>query len=186
MKRLIKYKEILIVVSVFAFVLVANFIGFNTSLKRQRDIQRILDIGKIESGLKLYKEDFGEYPLSSDDGRIMACPGPETGVEMDETGKPKASLFKKPKLVGLIPCQWGKDSLLDASDINYPPYIDGIPTDPLQNKGLIYLYKSGGQGYQLLAHLELKEHKEFDILILRRKVKCGKEYCNFGREVVVK
>jgi len=179
-------KDIVILFCIFLLVLISNFVGFTTSLKRQRDIQRILDIGKIESGLNKYKIEYGEYPLSDNEGQMLACPGPKTGVELDETGKPKASLFKKPKMVNLIPCVWGKDSLLDASDINYPAYIDKLPADPLQDKGYKYVYKSNGKGYEILGHLELREHKEFDKLILNMKILCGKPYCNFGREIVVK
>jgi type II secretory pathway pseudopilin PulG len=179
-------KDIVVILFVFFLVFLSNYVGFSNSLKRQRDIQRILDIGKIESGLRSYRSEYGAYPLSTDDGRILACPGPNTKYVTDETGKPVVTTFKKSKLKNLIPCEWGKDSLWDATDINYPAYIDGLPKDPMGEKGYKYIYRSDGNGFEIYGHLELREHKEFDNLILKKNIDCGKVTCNFGREIVVK
>ena len=178
-------KNFLIVFLVFLVVLFANYIGFTASLKRERDSRRILDLGSIEVSLKKYIEEFGSYPLSSDDGLMVACHGSNTGVAVDKNGNAIPSTFKKSHYVNLVECGWGKDPLGDAMDLNYPPYLSPLPADPLQKKGMSYLYTSDGNTYTILATLELKEEKDFDKKILSKKIKCGKKYCNFGRGNIV-
>jgi hypothetical protein len=155
------------------------------SLKRERDTKRILDLGNIESGLEKYRAEFGFYPLSSEKGLMVACNGPKTTIAKDKSGGPIVLTSKKPVYVNLVECDWGKDPLGDALDLNYPAYLSVLPQDPLNNQGVTYLYKSDGKSYLLLASLELKEEKDFNKVILTKKIMCGTKYCNFGRGNIV-
>jgi hypothetical protein len=185
MSRLIKHKDILVIFFIFLLVFLANLQGFITSLKRERDTQRILDLGNLEKGLEKYKEDFGFYPLSSDDHHIVACVGLDTKIATDKNGMALTTSFRKPKYVGLVACRWGQDPLGDALDLSYPAYLGTIPADPHINKGDTYFYVSDGTTYSIFASLELRGEKDFSKTILKKKIKCGKRYCNFGRGNIV-
>jgi type II secretory pathway pseudopilin PulG len=174
-----KEKEWLVVIVLI--VVFANLVGFRASFQRERNIQRVLDLGAIQVGLAKYKSEHGYYPLSSTDGKIIACRGDNTGFEKDEQGRVKESSFKKPKLINLIECQWGKDPLGYAMDLNYPAYLSIIPADPASNKGIDYLYFSDGGNYQIYASFENKEPTEYNPDIAKLKLRCGKAVCNFGR-----
>lgn len=177
----LKKGEIKGIIIIFVFTLLANYWGFKTSFMRERDIQRVLDMGSIESGLIKYFSEYGEYPLSNSEGQIVACLGPKTGVK-EEANVPVVNPgYKKPILVNLIPCTWGVDSLWDASDINYPAYISKLPSDPLSQKGIQYQYFSDGKTFRIYSHLELKSTTGYDENIILKKINCGKKICNFGR-----
>jgi len=166
---------------IFFCVIVATLLGFRSSFMRERDIQRVLDIGALEVGINKYYSEFGFYPEASVDGRIVACIGDKTVFETDSTGKVKFTSNKKVKLLNLIPCEWGKDPLGDAGDLEYPPYVSIIPKDPLSDKGGSYKYLSNGKHYQILASFETKEINDYDPDIKKRREKCGNVICNFGR-----
>src|SRR3989304_2826235 len=87
------------------FTFAANLWGFRTSVKRQRDIWRVLDIGKLESGLKKYFSEYGNYPLSTEDGRLLACRGEVTGIKKSGEGYLVLPEYKKPQLEGLVACE---------------------------------------------------------------------------------
>ena len=174
-----KTKKIIFYLSPFLLVALANFLGFRTSYKRMRDMQRTLDLGKIESGLLSYKSEFGYYPASDKKGRMVACPGEGTGYEKDLNGDFIILGNKKPKLKGLVPCEFGRDSLLDAVDVNYPAYIDKIPTDP--QKELVYFYISDEKSFSIYAHYELKAAEEYSKGVRKEKIYCGQAICNAKR-----
>ena len=166
---------------ILVLIILANLAGFRASFQRERNIQRVLDLGALQVGLAKYKGEFGFYPASSSDGKIVACWGPYTDYEKDNDGKRTETAFRKNKLINLADCEWGKDALLDVMDINYPAYLSVIPADPQADKGMSYLYYSNGEDYQLFASFENKEPGEYSSEIAKRKLNCGKRYCNFGR-----
>lgn len=177
-----KKSDIAKILIVFALVFLANYWGFVSAFKRERDNRRILNIGDLETGLKRYYSEFGYYPASDGEGRIVACRGPYTNFEKTAEGVVVAKPgFDKAKLINLVPCQWGKDALLDAMDVNYPAYINTIPEDPRSAKGFSYKYISDGVSFRILASLELKESDNYSKKIKKEKIKCGVKYCNFER-----
>ncbi|MBI3396848.1 hypothetical protein HY045_00060 [Candidatus Woesebacteria bacterium] len=139
--------------------------GFRDSLMRARDAQRKNDIGSLATALRKYNEDFGFYPMSSPNGKILAC-NPVTKINEN-------FIFS--------PCKFGSDGLRDLSDASYLPYISTIPTDPNSSNGLNYFYISDGKYFQLYAVLEDKSQDEYNSKIILRGLKCGTKKCNFGQ-----
>lgn len=160
-------KELLAVVLIFSAIILASLSNFKVSLRRARDVQRKSDIRSVSDALVKYSEDFGPFPLS-EDGKIVACRGPETKI--DEKGR----------ITGQVSCEWGRDGLADISDPAYPPYQDRLPQDPLFEKGYRYLYLSNGKRFQLYASLEGTDEPEYDQKIIARNLSCGSQICNFG------
>lgn len=176
-------KNSLLKVVIISLVVVSfsNAMGFRASFKRRRDIQRILDMGNIQTGLYKYKQDFGKYPVSGPNGKIVGCRGENTDIPRDSSGNAIPYTTKKPNYLNLVECEWGTP-LLDPGDINYPAYLEKIPVDPYSHKGINYRYISDGEKYQILGTLELKnEGQDFNKLLEGKGIKCGKKICNFGR-----
>jgi type II secretory pathway pseudopilin PulG len=160
-------KELFAVILIFSAIILASLSNFKVSLRRARDVQRKNDIRMVADALALYTADFGAFPLS-EDGKIVACQGPETKI--DEKGR----------ITGLTSCGWGKDPLADISDPSYSPYKDRLPQDPLFEKGYRYLYLSNGNRFQLYSSLEGADEAEYDSKIVARNLSCGSYICNFG------
>lgn len=174
--------QIVGVLLIFSLLILSNLWGFKTSLSRERDTHRVLDLGNIESGLNSYFADFGYYPLSNSSGEMVACPGLYTKVEKDEDKKVVVKTgYKKPVIINMVPCIWGKDALLDASDPGYPAYISILPSDPMKNNTSKYIYVSDGKSYNIYARLELRSTTGFSPEIEKQKIMCGKYICNFSR-----
>jgi len=150
--------EFLVVSAIILSLVAVSLINLKISLRKSRDAQRKNDIRSIYDSLNVYKEDFGLFPLSSTDGKIIAC---ESG-KFDKEGKPI-----------LLPCEWGKDGI--------PPYLNLLPIDPKWSEGYSYYYVSTGYHYQVYASLESDKEDEFDPAILARNLPCGTKICNFGR-----
>lgn len=149
--------QIGIVLSLLIFVSLANF---QVSLRRSRDSQRKNDLGSVVGALDRYFKDFGGFPLSSEDGRIIAC------LREGEN---------------LSPCEWGKDGIRDVSDPSYPPYLVNLPQDPHHDQGLKYFYIANSSRFQIYASLEGRSEPEYDQKIIERNIMCGTKICNFGR-----
>lgn len=136
-----------------------TYFNFQKSQVLARDVQRKNDLRHIATALNNYLYDFGFYPLSKDN-KIYAC-----GTADD-----------------LQPCQWGKDSIRDLHDPTYPPYIDPLPEDPLAPpKKYQYVYLTNTRDFQLLAHLEDPQDREYNRNVEKRKIMCGPDaICNFA------
>lgn len=163
-----KFELNIVIVILFGLFLASGF-NINGALKKSRDAQRKGDIRAIYDALWAYKRDFGFFPLSSEDGKILACLDKnETKLKFDENNSP---IF--------YPCEYGVDSLKDVTDNNYAPYLETIPKDPNSNKN--YFYIATHEKFQILASLEGEYEDEYDSWILARSINCGLEFCNFGR-----
>lgn len=160
-------KELLWVSIILLAIVGASYPNLKLSLRRGRDMQRKNDIRMVSDSLVRYQADFGVFPLSAE-GKMIACNGPETKKD------------KKGRITGLIPCEWGKDALVDIFDSGSTPYISTLPWDPLQQKGPNYAYFSNGKVFQLYASLEGADEAEFDEKIVARGLSCGTKTCNFG------
>jgi type II secretory pathway pseudopilin PulG len=153
--------SILVIFSILVAVSVPNFI---VSLRRARDQVRRDDLGVLQHALDSYYNNYKEFPLSTDDGRMIACLAPGDEFKLDERGKP-ANNF--------VPCEWGKDPFL--------AYISILPADPQSQKGSFYRYISDGERYQIFASFEDKSEPEYDKNIAARNLSCGARLCNVGR-----
>lgn len=160
-------KTIGVILFIIAFI---SFFNFRVSIRRARDNQRKNDLGTLQSALGEYKQNVGIFPLSSEDGKIIACKGEDTYFDEElKTWK------------NIKPCDWGKDSLKDLSDSNDLIFMSPIPIDPKNLDGLSFRYISNGKRYQLFAHLEGKDEAEYNVIIEKRGIACGSEICNYGR-----
>jgi len=166
-------KNELIGITVIFLVLVAISVpNFVLSLRRARDQVRKDDMGALVSHLDTYFEDFGIFPPSSPDGRIMACKKPGDKVTKDKDGR---------LIVNFIPCNWGIDALADVTQDNGKVYMSVLPQDPNYKYGAAYRYISDGVRYQIFVSLEGKDEPEYDPKIIARNLVCGNLVCNAGR-----
>lgn len=157
--------EILGILVILAVLVLVSLNNFKVSLRRARDSQRKDDLGSLQNALARYNDDFGSFPLSSPEGKILAC----------------APVSRRGKTVNFSPCDWGKDGLTDLSDPNFPAYLKVLPIDPQSVSGLTYVYLSDGKRFQIYASLEGADENEYNLKILARSMPCGARLCNFGK-----
>jgi type II secretory pathway pseudopilin PulG len=162
-------QEALVVGFILFAVIAVSVPNFVTSIKRSRDAQRKNALGSLQNGLASFQRDLGSYPLSSPDGRILAC-------DPVEKKMPNGKTF-----VEYGPCEWGQDALADELDPAYPPYLERLPQDPISQEGASYIYFSNGVRFQIYASLELESDDEYSPKIAARGLRCGEKICNFGK-----
>ena len=161
-------QELIIVGAILIAIIGVSIPNFATSIMRARDSQRKNDLGTLKNALATFQNDLGSYPLSSADGKILACDPVETTAVSKET------------VITYGSCDWGNDPFADELDPTYPAYIKILPHDPKSDTGASYLYISNGARFQVYAHLEVEED-EFDPKIVARGLACGDQICNFGK-----
>ncbi|MFZ5932788.1 MAG: type IV pilin protein [Patescibacteria group bacterium] len=159
--------ELFWVLTILIAISLASLANFRVSLRRSRDVERKAGLRDVYNALESYQKDFGFFPLASE-GKIVACKGVDTKIDA------------KGNIVGLVPCEWGKDSLVDVFDASFPSYLKTLPDDPFAAKGLTYVYFSSGTRFQIYASLEGEDEPEYDPKIVARSVSCGVRLCNFG------
>jgi hypothetical protein len=178
--RFFSKKETGWILVILVLIASASFYNFKISLRRARDAQRKADLGRIANAVGAFQNDFGFYPPSLD-GKIVACK--KEGV--DNYTEHKNSLLSKDKEIDLFeiyaPCEWGKDSLSDVFDPEYPPYVKTLPMDPQGSMGAYYTYISNKNRFQLYAGLEGKDEDDAQSVIAERNISCGIRICDFGR-----
>jgi type II secretory pathway pseudopilin PulG len=162
-------KETLAVGLILLVIALVSIPNFAVSIQKARDAQRKNDLGNLKNGLASFQNDLGSYPISSSDGKIMACDPVE---KKDSKGK---------TFIEYGPCEWGRDALADELEPAYPAYVSIIPQDPKFEEGASFLYISNGSRFQVYAHLELDSDDEYDHKIAARGLSCGNKTCNFGR-----
>ena len=167
MKRFSK-PEIISIALIFLILIVISWPNFSSSLRRARDQVRRDDIGNIQTAITDYYTDYGIYPASTSDGRMVVCKGPVI------SGK-----------TTLVACNWGKDPWVSLTPGTNKTYVHTLPGDPNQPQGVNYAYFSDGSRYQLLASFEGKDEPEYDSKLVARGVMCGTRVCNVGRAVSV-
>jgi type II secretory pathway pseudopilin PulG len=170
MKKFSK-EEIKFLAIIFCILLIMLGINFKASYRKARDAQRKGDVEAMMNGLEDgFFKNFGYFPSSTSDGKILACKGPDT--KYDE---------KEARFLNLVACEWGKDALVDLLDPTFPPYITTLPKDPQITKGVNYKYFSNGRRYQIFVSLEGKTEAEFNAKIEARGISCGVRLCNYGK-----
>ena len=164
-------KEELKKIGLILLVLLAiSFFNFRGSLTKARDAQRNSDITFIREKLEEYQSEVGYFPPAGGDGRIYACKGEGTVINLE---------FKR--LENPIACKWGEDSLINYFSDTPKIILERFPVDPQNNDGVRYIYKSSQSRFQIYASLEGKDEGEFNQKIANLKIKCGSRVCNFGK-----
>ena len=162
-------------------LVIASLTAYNLriSLRRSRDSQRKADINAMSDALGKYQADFGFFPPSTEDGKILACKGENFEDVPDNLPEDEKRAFFFKTLKG---CSWGDDALKDVNDENYEPYLKSIPKDPKADEGLTYFYISNLNRYQIYAYLEGGDSEiGFREGIVKRDLPCGSKICNFGK-----
>jgi hypothetical protein len=172
--------ETLGILAILTLILAASLYNFRISLRRARDAQRKADLGRISNAVGAFHNDFGFYPPSFD-GKIVACKkeGADKYIEDMNPFNLKDSEIDLFEIY--TTCEWGKDSLSDVFDLEYPPYLGTLPMDPHSSTGAHYTYISNGNRFQLYAGLEGKDEDDAQSVIAERNVSCGIRICDFGR-----
>ena len=165
--------EIKSLIVIFAILIAISVPNFVMSLRRARDQVRKDDMGSLEKALGEYFADFQTFPLSTPDGRIMACKDPGEIASVDKMGK---------LVVNFVPCEWGKDAIVNLMPGSDKVYMPLLPREPNYQKGASYHYFSDGQKIQIFVSLEGKDDVEYDPKIISRNIMCGNLICNAGRD----
>lgn len=163
--------ELISVIIIFIILITVSWPNFALSLRRARDQTRRDDIGNIQAAIDAYYADYGVFPLSTEDGKMVVCKNPNS------TGIPGGDS----KLIDLIACTWGQDAWLNLTPGVNKTYMSRLPGDPNNAKGVNYVYFSDGSRYQLFASLESADEPGYDAKLAARHVKCGTRECNLGR-----
>ena len=103
--------ELLVVISIIGILATLLIANINSSRSRARDAQRKSDLRNIQTALRLYYNDYSQYPSSSD-GQIVGC----------GTGGDGASV-----------CEWGTSFVTTEQT-----YMSILPADPSVDRSYIY------------------------------------------------
>ncbi len=124
--------EMLVVVSIIGLLTALLLSNFQTARARARDAARKSDLRQVKTALRLYYNDFQEYPVGSG-GQIMGCGD------------------------GTATCNWG-----GSFEANGTVYMRSLPIDPVNNAPYEYQYSqtSGGDGFLLTTYLENKSDED--------------------------
>jgi type II secretory pathway pseudopilin PulG len=152
--------ELISVIIIFAVLVVVSWPNFTLSMRRARDQIRRDDIGNIQAAIDEYYADYGVFPASTSDGRMVVCKG--SGQDQ-------------------VPCNWGRDTWINLTPGVNKVYMKFFPGDPKLSDGTSYYYSSDGSRYQLFGSLEGTDEPEYDPKLAARGVKCGNKICNIGR-----
>lgn len=147
--------ELLVVMAIIGVLVIVAAGSFQSSQTKARDAQRKSDLKQIGQSLETYYNDYGQYPLSSVDHKIIGCDS------------------------GPASCEWGEE----WSDDNGTIYMSLLPAD--SRSYLTYYYDSDGTYYQLYARLENDQDGSIPTSggeSSNYGIECGSsEYlCNFG------
>ncbi|MFC1653967.1 type II secretion system protein [Patescibacteria group bacterium] len=126
-KRGFTLVELLVVIGilgVLAALLVANV---SSGRSRARDTSRKSDFENIKKALRIYYNDFQQYPADDSSGNILGC------------------------VDGVTVCGWGSEF-----EANGNRYMKELPTDPVNGGSNVYSYiqTNGGEGFELSTYLE--------------------------------
>jgi prepilin-type N-terminal cleavage/methylation domain-containing protein len=131
--------ELLIVIALLGFLIVAGFASYTTSLQRSRDTKRKGDLRQIAASLETYNNDIGRYPATDANGAIVGCnDDPQTPATDPES------------------CQWNTAFLK-----NEVTYMVTLPGD--QKTSLRYYYGTDAAGTYFQLYARLENTKDSDI-----------------------
>ncbi len=145
MTKRIKFKsgftliELLVVISVIGLLAALIMVNFNAARQRARDVQRKSDLNQIKKGLRMYYNDYGQYPTESG-GNIVACGSGDTPST----------------------CSWSSTWTRGSMT-----YMKLLPQDPMIDQIYTYSQQASGQDFCLSATLENKSDANIDDSQLR-------------------
>lgn len=145
---------------IFLVLLAIAVPNFAISFQRGRDVDRKTDLGTVVLALASFKEQFGYYPASTNDGKVIACLNPGE--------KPIYDIFKH--VTNFKICEWGGESV-----------VGKLPVDPSSSQGFSYFYKSDGTRYNVYTSLERRDQPEYQPEVAQQNISCGVKICNFTR-----
>jgi len=152
--------EVIILLSIFTFLIFTIAANIVVSKRRGRDNNRKTDATSVQGALDTYLQKYKQFPESKD-GMIVGCKGENTYFD------DKDQIYKE-----LEVCRWGKDGFED---------LRSLPQDPLADKGRSYYFVSNTKTYQFFVSLEGKDEAEYTEDIVKRNLPCGSVVCNFGK-----
>lgn len=123
--------ELLVVISIIGILATLVLANLNAARERGRDAERKSDLRSIETALRLYYNDYGEYPANDANGKIVGCGSS-----------------------GTTTCSWG--SAWQAGNTTYMPVL---PHDPLSGQDYFY-FRNNSDSYILKACLENGSDKQ--------------------------
>jgi len=130
--------EMLVVISIIGILATLVAANLNSARSRARDAQRKSDIKNIQTALRLYYNDFGGYPGSTNGGNIKGC-----GLS---NPPPPSSL-----------CPWNSAWAINGekcSDAGATCYMQTLPRDPLSPTQSYKYTQFDSDDYILSACLE--------------------------------
>ncbi len=160
--------ELLLVMGIIAILSVISFSSFMASLSKGRDTTRKSDLAQLRKALEVFNSNFGTYPLSDTEHRIVGC---------------LSSAPADPHSPSFVFCP--------AANGGFSYYVNGVeennlakfPTDPDASR--IYYYESDGDTYSLYAALENindKDTKQTGTGTVDPAgwvISCGSAVCNY-------
>lgn len=120
--------ELLVVVAILAVLSSLLLSNVSSARERARDAKRKSDLNQIKSSLRMYYNDFNEYPEDGSDGVIAGC---------GTTASPED-------------CSWGEE--FKKNDM---VYMKVLPNDPTPASSYVYA-KVDDENFRLYAILENK------------------------------
>ena len=162
--------ELLVVMAILGVLVTLVGGNFRSSQIRGRDAQRKSDLKQISNSLELFFNDYGFYPSSDEQGRILACP-----YDSESGG---------------TACDWNVEGGDRFEDV-YPgtanvrtTYLIKIPDDPVSTYDYFYRQPGGDvKKFQLFARLENSEDQNCmggDCANPPVTYSCGSIICNFS------
>lgn len=119
--------ELLVVIVIIGILSTLLIVNFSSSRSRARDVRRKSDLNQIKTAVRLYYNDFQQYPANS--GTLIRGCGTN----------------------GTSNCSWGGE-FSAGTEI----YMKSLPQDPVNSGGYVYSYAQtgAGQGFTLTTQLE--------------------------------
>ncbi len=124
--------EMLVVVGIMLILTGIGFSNYVFSIVKSRDVRRKSDLSTISRALQAFANDFGSYPQSDANGKIIACDYNNTG---------------------LVACTWGAALAAYKNNVKIT-YISILPADPESDKNYYYEASANGATFSLFAALE--------------------------------
>jgi type II secretory pathway pseudopilin PulG len=175
-------RESLGIILILLFIFSLSTYNYFLSLRRARDTQRRDDLTALAGALESYYNDFDRYPLSTSDGKLIAClPEGWTSEDMKDLLGGQPIKYRDRMFANLAPCKWGKSSLADVSDDSKELYLSIIPHDSRASDGFSYQYFSTGKHFQIYGAFEGKSNLEYSEAVVNMNISCGVKTCNFGK-----
>jgi prepilin-type N-terminal cleavage/methylation domain-containing protein len=119
--------ELLIVIVLLGFLIVAGVASYTSSLKKSHDTKRKNDLRHIAVSLEAYNNDVGHYPLGNANGEMVGCSPDNATV-----------------------CQWGSA----FKDMHDTLFMVLLPGDANVTQRYFYVSDANGTYFQLYARLE--------------------------------